>query len=170
MNLPFYIPDYELSFRIAKLLSLFQTLSKQSKKSVRLDLAKIAQFEFLTRHPIILNRILNDRELKVIQLQKAEMYSIEALFLNQAEVFDFKKIKALIKILLANNYLKAEVADNFQVYYTITTDGIEEADNLQSQYFMRLRDLNQELRPLVNLSSLSIGKLIQSHITYGKEN
>jgi hypothetical protein len=170
MKLPFYIPDSELTLRIGKLLCLFQILSIGAKKTINLDLPKIGQFEFLTKHPIVLNKILNDKEKKVIALHSSEMYSIEALFLNRAEIFDLKKIKALLKILLSNKYIEAKVLSDNQIYYSITDEGVKQAEALQSQYFQRTRDLNHELKPLVSLPSSTIGKLIESHLVHGKKN
>jgi len=170
MKLPFYIPDNELNLRIGKLLCLFQVLSIGSKKTINLDLPKIGQFEFLTRHPIVLNKILNDKQKRVIELHNSEMYSIEALFLNRAEIFDLKKIKALLKILLSNKYIEAKVLSDNQIYYSITEEGIRQAEILESHYFQRTRDLNHELKPLVSLPSSTIGKLIESHLVHGKKN
>lgn len=173
MKLPFYIPDNELTLRIGKLLCLFQVLSKSSKKTVNLDLPKIGQFEFLTKHPIVLNKILNDydrNDRKAIVLHNSEIYSIEALFLNRAEIFDLKKIKALLKILLSNKYIEANVLSDNKIYYCITEEGCRQAETLQSQFFQRTRDLNNELKPLVSLPSSTIGKLIESHLVHGKKN
>lgn len=170
MKLPFYFPDNELTLRIGKLLCLFQVLSIGAKKTINLDLPKIGQFEFLTRHPIVLNKILNVKEKKIIELHNSEMYSIEALFLNRAEIFDLKKIKALLKILLSNKYIEAKILSDNQIYYSITEEGIKQAETLQSQYFQRIRNLNHELKPLVNLPSSKIGKLIESHLVNGKKN
>lgn len=169
MKLPFYIPDNELALRISKLLCLFQVLSA-GKKTVNLDLQKIGQFEFLTKHPIILNKILNDKDKKVIELHNSELYSIEALFLNRAEIFDLKKIKALLKILLSYKYLESKILNDNQIYYCITEEGFKQAETLNSQFFLRARDLNYELKPLVSLSSTAIGKLIESHLVHGKKN
>jgi|GEM_PF-2694760 len=170
MNLPFYIPDHELTLRLSKVLLLFQVLSIGTKKIVNLDLQKIGEFEFLIKHPIILNKILNDKDKKVIELHNSEMYSIEALFLNRSEIFDLKNIKILIKILLSYNYLEAKVLSDFQIYYSVTEEGLTQAEKLQSLYFQRVRDLNNELKPLVSLSSGMIGKLIEAHLVNGKKN
>lgn len=169
MNLPFFIPDYELNFRIGKLLCLFQTLSHGSKKEINIDLPKLGQFEFLIKHPVVLNKILIAKDKKIIDLYKSEMYSIEALFLNRGEVFDLKKIKALLQILLSNGFITAKVIEN-QIFYSITVAGIAQAENLESHYFQRIRDLYQELKPLINLPTSTIGKIIESHMTYGKKN
>ncbi|MEC4049323.1 ABC-three component system middle component 4 [Flavobacterium sp. SUN046] len=170
MKLPFYIPDNELTLRIGKLLCLFQVLSTGVKKTINLDLPKIGQFEFLTKHPIVLNKILNEKDKKTIQLHNSEKYSIEALFLNRAEVFDLKKIKILLKILLSNKYIEAKVLSDNQIYYSITAEGLKQAETLQSEYFQRTRDLNHELKPLVSLPSSTISKLIESHLVHGKKN
>ncbi len=170
MNLPFYIPDHEVTLRLSKILLLFQVLSIGAKKPINLDLQKIGEFEFLVKHPIVLNKILNDKDKKIIELHNSEMYSIEALFLNKAEIFDLKKTKSLLKILLSYNYLEAKILSDFQIYYSITQDGLRQATTLESQYFQRVRDLNNELRPLVALSSSVIGKLIESHLIHGKKN
>jgi hypothetical protein len=169
MNLPFFIPDYELNFRVGKLLCLFQILSHGSKKEVNLELQKLGQFEFLIKHPVVLNKILIDRDKKTIGLHKSEMYSIEALFLNRGEIFDLKKIKALLQILLSNGFINAKIIEN-QIFYSATTSGIAHAKTLESDYFQRIRDLYQQLKPLVNLPTSTIGKIIESHMTYGKKN
>lgn len=170
MKSPFYIPDNELNLRIGKILCLFQVLSSDSKKTVILDLPKIGQFEFLTKHPIVLNKILNDKEKKLIVLHNSEIYSIEALFLNRAEIFDLKKIKSLLKILISNKYIDVRILGDNQIYYQMTEEGAKQAESLQSQYFQRVRDINKELKPLVNLPSSTIGKLIESHLSNGKKN
>lgn len=170
MILPFYIPDHELTLRLSKILLLFQVLSIESKKIIYLDLQKIGEFEFLIKHPIILNKILNDKDKKTIELHNSEMYSIEALFLNKSEIFDLKKIKRLLQILLSYNYIEAKVLSDFQIYYNITEVGLNQAKALESQYFQRIRDLNNELKPLISLSSSVIGKLIESYLVYGKKN
>lgn len=170
MILPFYIPDHELTLRLSKILLLFQVLSIESKKIIYLDLQKIGEFEFLIKHPIILNKILNDKDKKTIELHNSEMYSIEALFLNKSEIFDLKKIKRLLQILLSYNYIEAKVLSDFQIYYNITEVGLNQAKALESKYFQRIRDLNNELKPLISLSSSVIGKLIESYLVYGKKN
>ena len=169
MNLPFFIPDYELNFRLGKLLCLFQILAQDSKKEVNLDLPKIGQFEFLIKHPVMLNKILIARDKKIIDLYKSEMYSIEALFLNRGEIFDLKKIKSLLQILLSNEYLTVRVIEN-QIFYSVTELGLAHAATLESQYFHRIRNLYKELKPLINLPTSSIGKIIESHMAYGKKN
>lgn len=169
MNLPFFIPDYELNFRIGKLLCLFQTLSQDSKKEINLDLPKLGQFEFLIKHPVVLNKILIAKDKKIVDLHKSEMYSIEALFLNRGEIFDLKKIKALLKILLSNGFITAKVINN-HIFYSITDEGITNAESLKSHYFQRIRELYQELKPLTSLPTSTIGKLIEPHMIYGKKN
>ncbi|WP_338840571.1 ABC-three component system middle component 4 [Flavobacterium ginsenosidimutans] len=170
MNLPFYIPDSELNFRLGKLLLIFQVLSTGAKKPIYANLENIGHFEFLLKHPVILNKILNDKDKKVIQLQNSEMYSIEALFLNRAELFDLKSIKILIKLLLSYNYIEFKILSDFKIYYIITNEGLQKAEELQSDYFQRLRNLNLELRPFISLPSSKLGFLIDSHLNYGTKN
>lgn len=170
MSLPFYIPDHEITLRLSKIIILFEVLSKGAKKAIYLDLQKIGEFEFLVKHPIVLNKILNDKDKKAIELLNSEMYSIEALFLNKAEIFDLKKIKSLLKILMSHNYLEAKVLSDFQIHYCITAEGLKQAETLQAQYFQRIRELYTELKPLLPFSSSVIGKLIESHLVNGKKN
>lgn len=170
MNLPFYIPDSELNFRLGKILLIFQVVSLGAKKPIYINLESIGQFEFLLKHPVLLNKILNDKDKKVIQLRNSEMYSIEALFLNRGELFDLKNIKLLIKLLLSYNYIEVKILSDFKIYYIITEAGLKKAQELESAYFQRLRDLNLELRPFVGLSSSKLGVLIESHLNYGIKN
>lgn len=170
MKLPFYIPDDELSFRIGKLICLFESITSISKGEIYLDIQKIGQLEFLIKHPIVLNKILNDKKKKSVELYNSEMYSIEALFLNRAEIFDFKKIDVLLKVLLSNDFITASILSDNQIYYKISNQGIQIATKLQSEYFQRLRMFIKEMKPLVSLKSSSIEKLIQSHLIHVKKN
>ena len=89
IKLPFYIPDYEFTLRLSKLLLLFETLSVGSKRWMNLE--NVSQFEYLVKHPILLNKILNEKDKKIFSLQNSEMFSIEALFHNRADLFDYNK-------------------------------------------------------------------------------
>jgi hypothetical protein len=71
---------------------------------------------------------------------------------------------------LSYNYIEAKVLSDFQIYYNITEVGLNQAKALESKYFQRIRDLNNELKPLISLSSSVIGKLIESYLVYGKKN
>ena len=71
---------------------------------------------------------------------------------------------------MSYNYIEAKVLSDFQIYYNITEVGLNQAKALESKYFQRIRDLNNELKPLISLSSSVIGKLIESYLVYGKKN
>lgn len=50
------MPDSEVYLKLGKLILLLNELSINSKKEPILTLEKISIFEFLTKHPVLLNR------------------------------------------------------------------------------------------------------------------
>ena len=167
IKLPFYIPDYEFTLRLSKLLLLFETLSVGSKRWMNLE--NVSQFEYLVKHPILLNKILNEKDKKIFSLQNSEMYSIEALFHNRADLFDYNKIKALLKVLIANGFIETKI-EKYQSFFAITDLGLETSTQLKEVYFERIRKIFKEMKPLVGIPNTKIVFLIEAHLSDGIKN
>ena len=167
MKLPFYIPDYEFTLRLGKLLLLFESLSVGSKPWMNLE--SVSQYEYLAKHPVLLNKILNEKDKNIMSLQNSEMFSIEAIFHNRAELFDYNKIKALLKVLLANGFVETKV-EKFQGLFAITELGYEYSSQLQEKYFERLRNIYKEMKPLIAIPNTKIIFLIEAHLSDGIKN
>jgi hypothetical protein len=163
-NLPFYFPDNEVNLRVGKLLILLDILSKSTKKDLVFNLERIAQFEFLTKHPIMLNKILTEKDKMILKLNNSEKYSIEAMFPNRGQLFDFTKIKILLNILISYGFLDIKIGLDTQVYYIINENGINHANQLETIYFQRLKKVLSQMKPLLSMPHSKINQIIQSYL------
>ena len=127
-KLPIYIPDYEVNLTVGKLLYQLFILSDFTKKEFIFNLERIAQFDFLTKHPILLNKILDEKDKKGLSLNNSEIFSIEAMFPNRSQLFDFTKIKLVLNVLISFGFLDVKVGLDSQVYYVINETGVNYAN------------------------------------------
>jgi len=163
-KLPFYIPDYEVNLRLGKILLLLHIIKEQKKDKFVLSLEKIAILEFLTKHPILLNKLLSDKKLKIINLQHSEKWSIEAMYPNRGQLFDFKKIKALLNLLITYGLVEIKLKNNYEVYYAINDEGDACASQFESTYFQRLKHILIEMKPLIKVSYSKISSEIEPYL------
>ena len=163
-NLPFYFPDNEVNLRIGKLLMLLNILSLTTKKEFVFNLERIAQFEFLTKHPILLNKILDEKDKKILSLNNSEKYSIEAMFPNRGQLFDFTKIKILLNVLISYGFVEIRMGTDSQIYYLINEEGTSYAEKLETIYFQRLKKILLQMKPLINISHSKINLIIQPYL------
>jgi predicted transcriptional regulator len=152
---------------MSKILLLFETFSGGGDKWMNLE--NVSQYEFLAKHPVLLNKILNEKDKKILSLQNSEMFSIEAMFHNRAELFDYDKIKALLKAMIAFGYIEPRI-EKFQSQFAITELGLEASRRLQETYFERLRKIYNEMKPLLRLQNTKIVFLIEAHLSNGIKN
>ncbi|WP_053971151.1 ABC-three component system middle component 4 [Mangrovimonas sp. ST2L15] len=170
MKLPIFIPDSEVHLKLGKMLLLLSVLSTNKKKEPILTLEKISIFEFLTKHPMLLNRILYYKNKELIDLNNSEKFSIEALFPNRGELFNLSKNKVLLNLLVGYKFVEIKIKKDFEINYYITDIGLELADSLDAIYFKRLRRIYHKIVPISSLSYSNINKLIEPYLNYGIEN
>ncbi|OOV28676.1 hypothetical protein BXU11_01630 [Flavobacterium sp. LM5] len=163
-RLPIYIPDDEVNLTVGKLLFQLFILSDFTKKEFVFNLERITQFDFLTKHPILLNKILDEKHKKILSLNNSEIYSIEAMFPNKSQLFDFTKVKLVLNILISYGLLDIKIGEDSQIYYLINENGIKYADQLESIYFQRLKKLLSQMKPLLSMTHSKINQIIQSHL------
>ncbi|SDS37434.1 hypothetical protein SAMN05192545_1285 [Maribacter dokdonensis] len=169
-KLPIYVPDFEVNLRLGKLIILLNELSLNKKDKPVLTLEKISIFEFLTKHPVLLNRILYLKNKQLINLTNSEKYSIEALFPNRGQLFDFKEIKALLNILIGYDFIKIEIGSGFEIYYYISEKGRAYANNLTEEYFIRIQRIIQSMDTFKTLPYSKINQFVAPYLRYGIKN
>lgn len=163
-KLPIYIPDYEVNLTVGKLLYQLYILSNYTNKDFVFNLERIAQFDFLTKHPILLNKILDEKDKKVLSLNNSEIYSIEAMFPNRSQLFNFTKIKLVLNILISHGFLDIKIGADSQIYYVINEVGISNANRFETIYFQRLQKVLSQMKPLLNMPHSKINQIIQSYL------
>lgn len=169
-KLPIYLPDFEVNLRLGKLIILLNELSLNSKEKPVLTLEKISIFEFLTKHPVLLNRILYLKDKQLINLNNSEKYSIEALFPNRGQLFDFKEIKTLLNILIGYDFVKIEIGSGFEIYYYISEKGKTYANDLTEEYFNRIKRIIQTMNAFKTLPFSKINQFVAPYLRYGIKN
>jgi hypothetical protein len=163
-KLPIYIPDYEVNLTVGKLLYQLFILSDYTNKEFVFNLERIAQFDFLIKHPILLNKILDEKDKKVLILNNSEIYSIEAMYPNRSQLFDFTKVKLVLNILISYGFLDIKIGSDSQVYYLINQNGISSANQLETIYFQRLKKVLSQMKPLLSMPHSKINQIIQSYL------
>lgn len=163
-KLPIYIPDYEANLNVGKLLYLLCVLTGYTKKDFVFNLERIAQFDFLTKHPILLNKILDEKDKKVLSLKNSEIYSIEAMFPNRSQLYDFTKVKLILNALISYGFIEVKIGSDSQIYYLINENGINQANQLESMYFQRLRKVLSQMKPLLNMPHSKINQIIHFYL------
>ena len=166
-KLPIYIPDFEVNLRLGKLIILLNELSLNKKEIPILTLEKISIFEFLLKHPVLLNRILYLKDKQLVSLNNAEKYSIEALFPNRGQRFDFKEIKTLLNILIGYDFVKIEIGSGFEIYYYLSEQGKAYANDLTEGYFVRIQQITESMSALTTLPYSKINQLVAPYLRYG---
>lgn len=163
-RLPIYIPDFEANLNVGKLLYQLSTLSTFTNKEYVFNLERIAQFDFLTKHPILLNKILDEKDKKLLSLNNSEIYSIEAMFPNRSQLYDFTKVKLILNVLISYGFLEIKIGSDSQIYYIINEIGINQANQLDTIYFLRLKKVLSQMKPLLNMPHSKINQIIQSYL------
>lgn len=163
-RLPIYIPDDEVNLTVGKLLFQLFILSAFTKKEFVFNLERIAQFDFLTKHPILLNKILDEKDKKILSLNNSEIYSIEAMFPNKSQLFNFTKIKLSLNLLISYDFVDIKIGSDSQIYYIINENGINLANQLDSEYFKRLSKVLSQMKPLINMTHSKINQIIHFYL------
>lgn len=168
--IPIYIPDDELYLKLGKMLLLVELLSLSRKDEPILTLEKVALFDFLITHPFLLNKVLEAKNKKTIQLDSSERYSIEAIFPNKGLLFDFSKIKILLNILIGYKFVTVSIEKDYDVNYLITNEGKSFTAELSSQYFLRIKEMLENFTSIKSLSYNVINQLFEPYLRYGIKN
>lgn len=166
MILPFLIPEDEIGLRLSRLLLLIEKLSFNKSGKLVLTLEKIVMLEFLVKYPSLLNRVLIFLEKKVIELSSLEHESIEALYPNKKQLFDFKEVKKILQILIGYDLVSAKIVDG-EVYYYVTHEGIKYTQALNSKYFLRLKSILENAKVCQSEKYSKINQQILPYIENG---
>lgn len=168
--LPFYIPDFEVNLKIGKMISLLSQLSFNRNETPVLTLEKIALFEFLSKHPYLLNKILYQKDKQMVEFIRSEIYSIEARFPNRKKLYDLKEIKKILNILIVYGFADVKLKNGIDVYYQVTEEGKVYAEMLKSAFFERMSDIFLSMKPLQSQTFSNTNSLIEYFIKDGSKN
>ncbi|MCU4845321.1 hypothetical protein OB969_14240 [Bacillus cereus] len=161
-NLPFIIPDYDLNFRLTKILIILKHLSYTQRKKLHVTLDRIVMYDFLLKYPILLNEVLVQENKKVLILDEADRNAISAKYPN----YVFQSERDLMKklLLLLSHYELIDVQKEKEIYFVISNTGLDIVVNLSSPYKEKMEDVCIAMQQLRSFSSNQLFKKINQVI------
>ncbi len=169
-SLPFYLPDKELDLRLCQICILLEILSFNQKGNPVLTIDKIALFEFIGKHPLIMNNILSRNHKETVEYNFAEIHSIEAAYPNRSKLYNYDEIKKILLILHSYGFISTRFEGKMDIFFTISEEGSSFAIALDSLYFKHLRKIYKKLYPIKTQPFSKLNQLIEYYITYPHEN
>lgn len=170
ISLPFYLPDKELDLRLCQICLLLEVLSFNQKGNPVLTIDKIALFEFIGKHPLIINNILSRNHREIVEYNSSEIYSIEAVFPNRSKLYNYDEIKKILLILHSYGFVKIRFEGKMDIFFTISEEGSKFAVALDSSYFKRLGKIYKKLYPIKSQPFSKLNQLVEYYISYTYEN
>lgn len=169
-SLPFYLPDKELDLRLCQICLLLEVLSYNQKGNPVLTIDKIALFEFIGKHPLIINNILSRNHKETVKYNISEIYSIEAAFPNRSKLYNYKEIKKILLILYSYGFINIRFEGKMDIFFSISEEGSKFTFALDSLYFKRLRKIYKKLYPIKSQPFSKLNQLVEYYISYTHEN
>ncbi|WP_417888123.1 ABC-three component system middle component 4 [Zunongwangia sp.] len=169
-SIPIYLPDNDIKLKICQICILLENLSLNSKNNPVLTIDKISLFDFLSKHPLILNRILKRNNREEFSYTESEIQSIESVFPNKKSLYDYHGIKAILKTLILYDLAKIEYGKKMEIFYVISDKGKIFSSELDSLYFKRLANIYEKISPLKTTPFSRINKLVDYYLSHGKTN
>lgn len=165
-KLPFIIPDYDLNFRLAKILVILKHLSYTQRKKLHVTLDRIIMYDFLLKYPILLNQVLAKENKKELMLDEVEKNSISAKYPN----YVFQSERDLMKklLLLLSHYKLIDVQKEKEIYFVINNTGLDIVLTLSSPYKEKMEEVCIGMQQLRSLSSNQLLNRI-NHVMQGVE-
>ncbi len=98
-------------------------------------------------------------------MSKRDDYSVSSISYNLDPLFDRDRMKDILTILASNKLILVEYKNKDGFLYSLTEDGRNKVDSLDSDYFSEIKLLSEQLIPTLSLSmsqlSNSLNKIIR---------
>lgn len=156
-NMPFIIIENNINLRLARILLILDVLSYSSKQNPTLTIENINVFDFLLRHPSVLQKLIKDNGFKKnFNLEYYEDGNIDSSYPNLSSLFDKNVVNKLLQILIAYNFATIKKEKQI-IYYVITESGNEFLKSLSSDYIYRMKELSKYL---LQIRIIPFGKIV----------
>ncbi|UEG53559.1 hypothetical protein LLH06_01030 [Mucilaginibacter daejeonensis] len=164
MALSFIVPDFELNTKLARALVILRNLSLNKAGNKILTIEKLAVYDFLLRHPHILHGILKSQGRKMLILRPEELTSINKEYPNTNGLYTHRDLSITLQILILQGYASANLTKDNEAVYTITAEGANFADGLETEYVMRLHEISNPINQLLSLNYRQLMAAIKPYI------
>ncbi|USK36473.1 hypothetical protein LIT25_27320 (plasmid) [Bacillus sp. F19] len=160
-NLQFLIPEKDIYLRTGRIIIIISELSYSTKGNLILDIEKLSLFNFLVRYPVLLKKVKiinNDKD--ELELLENEVGSIESKFPNNDSLFDYEDLYQILKIAAYYRFIEGKNY-NQSFYYYITEIGKDFSNNLNSEYFLRVKELCKSLNRFRSMKTNKLKQMIE---------
>lgn len=163
MNLPYQVPDSDLTLNIAILLIILAHLSKTQRGKLLLNNERLKICFHLLKNPLILNKVLLSSGQLAARLESYDEYSIASISNNLDPLHDSRRVKTLLQRAAALNFINVEYRKSEGFVYELSQEGVVLVGKLKGVYFDSLRSYSQSLTQLNSLSIAKLNELIENN-------
>lgn len=150
--------DYNVLF--GRMLVLINELSFAKDEKKALTIERIVIYDYFLRSPLVLAKVLKILDKKLnIDIKENEVDAIETVFPAYSDLYKFSNAKKLIQLLDYEGMIELSKEDDGTLYVSISTKGKQMVNSLESDYFLRLKEVSKAIALLhaVSFSSLRSG-------------
>ena len=156
----FFNPDSEINLNMARLLMLVVG-SRQNNEEFALNIDRLVTYDFLSRNPIVLARLLIQLGKAVkINVKDYESGSLTETYINRSSLYDYHNTKAILQILHNYKILILSRLDSQEVSIKASELGVTLFSDLNSEYLVRFKEIALTLKSLNSISPSSLRRHI----------
>lgn len=156
-------PNSDINVFFGRMLVLVNELSflKDGKKALTIE--RIVIYEFFSRSPLILAKVLNMVNKKInIDIKDIEVDGVNSLYPSYGDLYKFKNTKDLLQILFSHGLIDFTKESDGDHFISISPKGSEVSDTLESEYLLRIKEISKAIALLHSVSFSSLRTSVKS--------
>jgi hypothetical protein len=157
--------DYNVHFGRALVLISELSFLKEERKPLTIE--RIVVYDFFLRYPLLLTKTLKFLNKKIpIDIKSIEIDTISTLYPSYQDLYKMDNIKTIIQALYSKELIniEKELDGTFIIY--ISEDGKNLSLSLESDYFVRLREISKAVSLLHSVAFSTLRTTIKN-LLYG---
>jgi hypothetical protein len=158
-NIPFIIPENDINLRLARFLTIIDTLAYTQRGKLVINIDKLIIFDFLIKNPFLLRKVLEVKHSIKLKLLNEEYGSVTTLFPSKTSLVDIQSAKELIKLMISYNMLKV-IEEKDELFYTLSDNGKSIINEIDTDYVIRIKELCKTMLVLRSVSTNDLKKII----------
>ncbi len=162
-KLPFLSLDDDFLLNSLELIILIGVVSLNNRKKPTLNNGKIQVFLYLIKNPNILNRVLRYLNKNEVKLRDNELNSIRSISVNIDGLYKPYQVKEILQYAVCLDLIHVSNIES-ETVYQLSPNGKNIFSSLNSDYFIRLKELSKYITPLRSKSLNQINSLIGNEL------
>jgi len=161
-NLPYIQPEKDLRLNLGVLLVLINNLAETKRNKKILTLRKLQIFYFLVTRPSFLNGVLDRSGKPQFIMHEKDYYTVGTLSRNVDKLFDRRTLQKMMLMLSSKGYIRAIYSRTEGFVFELSESGVASAEKLTGEYFFRIKELVEQLKPLRSQPSNGLYKKVNN--------